>query len=872
MALRSTTNALLRQLPRGVVPRPTLERRLDALRPGGLALIVASAGSGKSVLVGHWCATRPQQRVAALALSHRHGDAVVLAKDLVTAIREAAPEIDPGLSDLVVRGGSALGDLLVDGLRDALGAIPHDVVLVLEDVHALTGPELLSDLGRLLCSLPDHVRAVVTTRRDPPWPVRQLRLRGTLVEVRGADLAFTAGEARALIESVSQRDIADGDVAALLVRTDGWAVGLQLAAISLRQVSDVHAFVESFAGSDRLVAEYLLEEVVEQQRPDLRGFLLQTSVLDWLSVDLCEAVTGVTNARAILSELYARSMFLIPLDRSGERYRYHHLFADLLRYELRVEDPAAAARLHRAAARWLADHGHHEEAIGHLLSAGDRLEAFRLISDVGHRLYERGESATLVSWLSTIEAAEPDGPVAVQVNLLAAQLALDRVGGAAETYRRLVRRPEITLGERTAGNAMYSMLVYRDLDPETVLAIADEVRAAIPLLGPGDVVDFMGIGGRDSAQTIAEYAAAGAHFLRGDTARAGATLEHVLTLPGVRYPVFKVYVLGTLALVRAWTGHSTDALRLADASLATAKDFGITRHPATTHAHLAAGMAHLDRGEVGAATSSLTESRLMVGRRPASVTYLDHQQILEVKLAAVTKGPAAALELFGSPEAAVSQAVLLVCARRALHARLLLALGRRAGAEALLESDEEDSPLVPAAIDLALAAGELRKASGLLDRWQPSADDRRGTVERLLRRFAVSAAENHSSAAEAALAEAAARATADRLYWPFLEFPSALRTLRRQGHGSGLTSDALWGLAVCLDPSLNAQSGLVEQLTDRELEVLSRLPSRSKNEEIAHDLFVSHNTLKTHLRSIYRKLDATERNEAVARATELGLI
>jgi LuxR family maltose regulon positive regulatory protein len=180
--------------------------------------------------------------------------------------------------------------------------------------------------------------------------------------------------------------------------------------------------------------------------------------------------------------------------------------------------------------------------------------------------------------------------------------------------------------------------------------------------------------------------------------------------------------------------------------------------------------------------------------------------------------------------------------------------------------------MVSAAIDLALAAGEPGEASGLLDRWHPSADERRGTIERLLRRFALGVAENDSSAAEAALAEAAARATADHLYWPFLEFPSALRTLRRQGHGSGLTSDALWGLALCLQPSLKAQSGLIEPLTDRELQVLTYLPSRSKNEEIAHDLFVSHNTLKTHLRSIYRKLGASERNEAIARATDLGLI
>ncbi len=871
MSRPEATDALVRQLPQRVVPRPALERRLDALKGGGLSLLVATAGSGKSVLVGRWCSTRPL-RVAALALRPRHLDAVVLANDLVAAIRDAAPEVDPRLSGLVAGGGSSFGDAMVEALLEALGAIPRDIVVVLEDLHVLTSPELVADLGRLFGALPRQVRAVVTTRRDPSWSLRQLRLRGLLVELRADDLAFSAEEARALVEEVSQRAIDDRDLATLLQRTDGWAVGLQLAAISLRQADDVHAFVRSFAGSDRLVAEYLLAEVVEQQDPELRRFLIETSVLHWLTADLCEAVTGSSDARALLGELYARSMFLVPLDRSGERYRYHHLFAELLRYELRVEDPTAEAGLHRRAARWLRDHGHEADAIGHLLSAGDRLEAFEMISRVGHRFYERGESATLVAWLSAIDTAEPEAPVAVLVNLLAAQLALDRIGAAADTYRRVIRRPGLTLGERTAANALFSMLVYRDLEAETALDIADEVRAAVPLLGPGDVVDFLGVGGRDSADVMAAYASAGAHFLTGAIGQAATALEHLLTLPGVRYPVFKAYVLGTLGLVRAWTGRCTEALRLADSSVATAEASRIPNHPATAHAHLAAALAHLDRGEISSAAQRLAESRLRVGRRPASVTYLDLQEMLEARLAAVTRGPAVALELLTSPEAAASRAPALRLARRSLQARLLIATDRVAEARALLDTDPASPRLSAAAIDVALAEGNHEEARRILDGWEASNDDLRATVERSLRRFAVADAEGDSKGAEAALADAVARASADRVWWPFLELPSALRTLRRQGHVTALTSDALWARAVCLAPRLRAQSHLVEPLTARELEVLGCLPGRRKNEEIARDLFVSPNTLKTHLRSIYRKLDATERNEAVARAVQLGLL
>jgi LuxR family maltose regulon positive regulatory protein len=869
-------------LPRFVVPREDLEQRLDGLRAGGLALLVASAGSGKSVLVGHWWSTRPALRVAALTLTPRHADAVVLARDLVDSLRTVAPGIDPALGDLVMRDGSTLGDPLVDGLLQALEALPDDIVVVLEDIHVLTNPALVHDVGQVVTRLPGTARAVVTTRRDLSWPVHRLRLAGRLVEVRGADMAFTVGDARTLVEGVSGRVVATPDLATLLERTDGWAVGLQLAAISLRQVPDVSAFVRSFAGSDRLVAEYLLEEVVEQQDADLRRFMFETSVLDWLSVEVCDAVTGTGNARTMLSELDARSMFLIPLDRSGERFRYHHLFSDLLRYRLRVEDPTAASELNRKAARWLLDAGREEEAIDHLLAAGDLAEAFDVISEIGHRLYERGESATLVSWLSSIEAASTEVPVAAQVSLLAAQVALDRVGTAADTYRRIVRRPELTPGARTAANALYSNLVFRDLAPETVLAITDEVRIAIPQLRSDEVVDFLGIGGVDSAQTMAEYAAAGAHFLMGDLARSAAGLIHVLNLPGVRYPVWKVYVLGSLALVKAWTGHCTEALRLADAANAFARDFQIAHHPAATHANLAAALAHLDRGEIDAAAHSLRQSRAQVDCRPASVTSLDIQQALEVRLAAVTAGPDQALELLRSPDARVTDAPVLVRDRLALQARLLIGAGYLAEARSILAGSEvmtqfascrnDLAQLAPCQIDMALAAGDVVQARSILDAWTPHTDDLRGQVQRLLRCFVVLDAEGKPDAADAALEEAVANAHGDNLHWPFLEVPTALRALQHRGQGSALASDALWSLAVRLEPRLRAQRGLIAPLTGRELEVLTYLPGRMKNREIATNLYVTSNTLKTHLSSIYRKLGATERDQAIARATELGLI
>ena len=195
--------------------------------------------------------------------------------------------------------------------------------------------------------LPRSTRCIVSTRRDPPWHLRQLRLDDRLLELRGADLAFDAHEARLLLDAVVGRDFTDHQVATLVDRTDGWAVGLQLAAISLRDEPDVEASIDTFAGTDRLVADYLLEEVIVQQDPDVQQFLLRTSVLDELTVELCDAVTGAGNARAMLDHLAKRSLFLIPLDRSGERFRYHHLFADVFATSSVSTDPIAARELHQ---------------------------------------------------------------------------------------------------------------------------------------------------------------------------------------------------------------------------------------------------------------------------------------------------------------------------------------------------------------------------------------------------------------------------------------------------------------------------------------------------------------------------------------------
>ncbi|MBK7272371.1 MAG: hypothetical protein IPI13_04135 [Actinomycetales bacterium] len=855
------------------MPRPDVERRLDEVPAGGLGVLIAPTGSGKSVLVSQWLASTPGQRVAVLTLAPRHTDIAVLARDLVATIRSVAPQVDPRLASLAATGQATLGHPLVDALLDGLASAPHDSVLVFEDAHELSNHPVIGDLGHLFTALPPTARGVVAMRSDPPWSLHQLRLDDRLVEIRGADLAFAEADAQALLEDVSRTSLTDAQVALLVERTDGWAAGLQLAAISLRTSRDIPGFVESFAGSDHLVSEYLLHEVIDEQEPAVRQFLLQTSVLDWLSADLCDAVTGLEIAAGMLDGLFHRSMFLIPLDEAGTTFRYQHLFADALRSRLRIENPHSVSALHHRAARWLLAHGHEEEAVGHLLDAGDPAGAFRVISRIGHHFVERGEAATLVRWLSTIAAEDPDGPVEVEVSLLAAQLAAGEGTAATETHRRLSRRPDLTLGERTAAEALSAFLVFRDLPPPQVLQVTDRVRVALQGLDPAEVIDFLGIGGADSVQAVAEYTSGLAHFLAGDLDRAADVLENARTLPGTRYVVWHVYVLSTLALVRAWQGRCTQAMGLARSAIEEARSVRLSDHLGSTHAHLALALVHLDRVEPDDARRCLADAQVHVHGRVSAGINADLEQVLQARLIALQDGPSAALDHLRSPLAAGSEATLVREERHALLAHLLIATGDLDGARTVAAGIPESAVLAPARVDLALATGDVPAARAALDGWTTAVGDVRAEVCRRLHEFRVLRAEGDQRGADRSLREAIAAARAEGLRWPFLEVPAALRVVRRGSGATSWLSDAAFGKVVArLEPGASQQQGLIEPLTPRELDVLAYLPGRMMHHEIATDLYVSVNTVKTHLSSIYRKLGVTERNAAITRASDLGLL
>ena len=429
----------------GFVARPRLAGALgEALAPG-LVLVCAPAGSGKTALLADWArsAGRP---VAWLSLDAADDDPVRFWRHVVAALDRARPGIGERAGPLLGPPPSSF-EGLVTALINELAVQPgqDEIMLVLDDYHLVSAEPVHASLAFLLEHLPPGLRLVLASRSDPPLPLPRLRAGGQLAELRAAELRFTAEEAAALLREAIGADLPGAVVAALAARTEGWAAGLQLAALSLRGQADPAGFVATFSGSHRYVLDYLAGEVLDRQSEEVRTFLLQTSVLERLSGELCDAVTGRTGGQVMLEQVERANLFLVPLDEVRGWWRYHHLFADLLRARLQQQHPDRLAALHRNAAAWSAERGLADDAVRHAVAAGEMTWAARLVEQYFDAAYNlRGEEATVQRWLASL----PAELVQSRPRLLLAQAFLAATSGRAEAVE-----PPLDAAERALAAA-----------------------------------------------------------------------------------------------------------------------------------------------------------------------------------------------------------------------------------------------------------------------------------------------------------------------------------------------------------------------------------------------------------------------------------
>src|SRR5215210_407159 len=339
-----------------VVLRPRLIEHRDEGVHRKLTLICAPAGFGKTTLLSEWVASLPRP-VAWLSLDEGDNDSTRFLAYLVAALQTITPNIGEGILGLLQSPQPSPTESVLTALLNEVTTIGDDCVVVLDDYHVIDSELIDGALTFLLDHQPPQMHLVIATREDPPLPLARLRARGQLTEVRAVDLQFTSSEAAEFLRGAMGLNLSAEDIAALETRTEGWIAGLQLAALSMRGREDAPGFIRAFAGDNRYIVDYLVEEVLQRQPERIRSFLLQTSILERLSGPLCDAVTGQEGSNALLEALERGNFFVVPLDDKRHWYRYHHLFGDVLSTHLKAEQPALVATLHRRASEWYEQHG-----------------------------------------------------------------------------------------------------------------------------------------------------------------------------------------------------------------------------------------------------------------------------------------------------------------------------------------------------------------------------------------------------------------------------------------------------------------------------------------------------------------------------------
>ena len=590
----------------GLIARTGLQALLQRGLEAKLCLVDAPAGSGKTTLLAQWCATAGAGRVAWVSLDEGDNDPTRFWVYVVEALRTVEPGVGAGVLDTLRRPSADLQRTVLPGLLSELSEAGSPLFLVLDDYHLITNPVCHQTLGYFLDHLPASVHVALSGRTDPPLPLPRMRVSGDMAELRVADLQFTGEEAGALLNGAMGLRLAAEDVERLAERTEGWAAGLYLAGLSLRGRQDRSAFVAAFQGDNRHIADYLGAEVLARQPDPIRAFLLRTSILERLSGRLCDAVLEAHGSARLLEELERSNLFLVPLDHRREWYRYHHLFAQLLRLELATAEPALVATLHRRAAAWHEQAGNLDEAIGHASAAGEFTQAAALIARHWLSYWRRGQRATVARWLDRLpdEAITANPPVAY----IAAWIR-GYSGASKQECERWLAALDDPTWEGTlqdgvsslafAANLARAALVFDDLGRSTAAA-----RRALELAGPKSAPFWW----------MAQSALGHALYLSGRAAAARPDLEELVQrVPAAAQPVAVVLALAVLSLLAGDQDDDRTAMLLARRAAATADTHGLSTEPMCGIAYAALGRALARQGELAEAEEQLRRALAPVG-------------------------------------------------------------------------------------------------------------------------------------------------------------------------------------------------------------------------------------------------------------------
>ena len=901
-----TTKLFVPPPRRDWIARPRLAHLLERGLRGRLTLIAAPAGFGKSTLVSAWRAAGgpAAMPVGWIGLDAADNDPLRFWSYVLAALEGVAPGVAMRAIGALQSPQPPPLDVVLTGVLNALNdpVDRPDVVLVLDDYHVITNPRIQEDLAWFLDYLPPRLHVVMLTRADPPLPLARLRARGDLVEVRADDLRFSAEETALLLAATEQLTLADDEAEALAARSEGWAAGLQLAALALRDRPDRREFLATFSGSNRFIVDYLASEVLGRLPAGELDFLLRTSILQRLSGDLCDAVLadGPAGVRppsaATLEALERRNLFVVPLDEQRHWFRYHHLFADVLRQRLTLSTPPDEIRgLHARASTWHEEHGLAEQAIDHAIAAEDWGPAARLLEHHALRVIVGGRVQTVLGWIERVPAGLlstfPRLAIARALALLFAgdlrgaessvALAEATIPGAASAAEAgvtdgLAAAVRANIAQYTgdiAGCVAFADRVLRLLPEDEVIArTTARVHVAKAFRVSGDVSDAAERAARaavapvrDSGNVLAAVSAlanvARLERMQGRLRSAAATYREMLELTGGPEALRGLYgsvayYVGMADLHREWNeldaaaSHLDQALRLIEGRVTVDADDVATAYLATARVQAARG------DEVGAleAVGVLGQE----AQRRQFVPELVRRIAAERARLSAAGGDASALVAW-----AASSGLDLRDPAGYLRESECLALARASVAGANASNLAFVLPRVLGLLDrlLADASAQSRGASA---------------IEILVVRAEALWAGRDEGAAVESLARALALAEPDGFVRRFLDEGPALEPVLRAARARGVRPGYVGRLLSAAGPVTSrpapVQDALFEPLSPRELEVLRLMAGGRSNGEIAQAMTVEVSTVKTHVNRIFGKLAAGSRAEALDRGREVGLL
>jgi len=878
-----------------LVPRPQLVERLNQGlgQRSRLTLVSAPAGFGKSTLVSSWLAESSSQ-AAWLSLDHGDNDPVRFWTYLIAAIQTVQQEVGGEARQIVSAPQLRSTEPVAISLINDVSQLAGDLILVLDDYHLIEAGQVHASLSYLLEHQPPNLHLILITRADPSISLARLRAHGRLVEIRASDLQFSTDEASILFNDVASLKLTPEQVEALNRRAEGWIVGLNLAALSLTGQPASETIIERFTGSHKFILDYLTEEVVEALPHAQRQFLLRTSILDRFCAPLCRAVTGNTTSQQLLSELRRGSLFLIPLDATGNWFRYHHLFAEVLYALLERDYPDEVDGLHLQAATWFEREGHAGEAVEHALRSSDMTFARELVLKHGEPFLQRGEIATVLRWLDALPESKSESDPFVPLArcwalfLRGQNSAIEpQLEQANKAYQQLIGEGTLSGGEKdlvAAQLAMMRSVLARDRG-EHARSVAYAEEAA--RLMPSERMDTIG-----AQWSMLAAARAGAGDYDGAIEALGRSIAQGQAKGNLVVGYGAIYGQAMYLLIQ---GRLNEAEQLCRSAIDRAEGDGHGNFPAAGSLYIAMARIEMERYHLEEAETYL-DTGLRVARPGGFGEVVRAGRHLRAYLAAERSDPDAATELLFSTEQILDAMddPYLTGELNGVWARVCLKAGDMDSARKKLNVLEEISEATQHAnlllwqrwlIPRILCAEErYEEALAALDESirHARAVNSNGELIHLLALQAVASnAFGDRVTARSALREAIALGAPGGYIWRWLDAGPRIHPLLRDIRSNHDTPQAsLPYLDSLLDACQTAfgestqpkPGALPEPLTRRELEIMRLIGKGYSNPEIASKLVVSVNTIKKHTSNIYGKLGVSSRAQAIARAHELDLL